>query len=1538
MAHGVAERCAAARTHVSVARGVAAAGMKGKARPLGPQVFFPGPLSVAFLSADFPADIARGLSLLDLGDQSPPRPSRITLSVVKDEGYRSPRNRFPFNLLRNRAVAACSTSAVLTVDVDFVLGGGASHIGRMRALGRLVGQLQRQPNVVYVLPAFEVNGEYAAQAGVTPAAAASTPRPSASPSSIVSTSRGTGRRLRTVQPHRRSKIMLRDLWERGEAETFAARQYWLGHVCDDSRRWLNSDSAYEAPYQFGCEPYVLLLRDSAPKYDEHFVGYGKDRVSFTYELVARGAKLVVQADIYVVHFTTVQSGVKYEHAPSDWMVGETCWPQFRRRIRDSTGFDEVGSTQPIIDRQVSRRFGRRGELEARCVAEEEALCVHPCRPETAVFRANQAVEMLRPLNRSSNRRHRPLSAPSASTAECVDQAPAHDTGTSTSNRSCSRSMDHPTIFVVGCDRCASNALAALLELQPGAAMGMPIEGEAWWAGENPSFFSQEDHYARGLDWYLAHFRGVATRPTNSSRQLIDGSKSMLAAFYAAARLRYSLSESAHRHRIIIVLRNPVDLAVALWRSIRRLPLEQGLGSLLGGYIGHRDFERKVLEETAGLVSCLDVGSWSTAPRQPSKQTYAKNSSISLHVWQQCIATECGWPGCIVGTGLFAPQIRAWRMVYPPEQVAVFTLGELARSPAAALRRLFQFSGVQPPPGLAQAVDEHHRSVMRVYTDGELAMDEAFGTPTSTGRRLLSQDDGELVESNLPDGGAGRSRFAMSTDRLAFGRVRRGGRQVPGRRSATTRHGKPAGVSKGFGKRLRRLHNRRGKLLGGRKGGRSARKIERGSLGQKARKKLRVDVDSPGEGYSLPDDYYKALGAKSAISHLRSEVDAVMAEGRGATLSAIRILRRFFARYAPALRYELRRLKQDLSRWRLDEWLWDDEENYPPEVGEEARVEPDSSVIPAASATSRADLAMLPSVFLIGGEKCGSTSLAFAVSRHPQLHLARHTLPAEPAYFRKELHFFDDDLRFARGLGFYAAHYPRCSGHQFAAGRPSGMKSYWSGLPRKGVEILLEDVRSGETVGWDAELNIPTNAHKTVMLLPAFPSSNQQQKNCGVRCRSFWLVDAASHKLLYLRDWVLRAMPLAFTDEKRMFVLVPANPKPGEPSSFYLVDRASGRMLYWRDDVVRVRPFRRDPSASWRLQRVSDSECPHWADVLSRGNQSAAHWAVRIAEVVLGECDASCMQTARLKGQNVGRERVTGIPLPKLLAPHLDPLLRIESGTRISICVLSCKLASRSGKASRRLPGCICETTPPRPDCTCGGGVGRGPHLNVDATPLMHRLPAVWRMQAKLPRSLAPRFIVMLRQPELRTASHFQMLQKLARRGEEWAKLYVGTHTIDSKLRSEARAISTCIHSRLRATGSEGDLSPKMWHDCVAVACSFHACVVGQSIYVAQLKAWINTFGSKQLLVLTLDDFAASAKNVLASVSNFLGVGPFPRLVLNWKWTWNTNAKKSRLGEANNGTIAELRAFFAPYNDALIELLRKRRQPMAAHSVGQWQKG
>ena len=60
-------------------------------------------------------------------------------------------------------------------------------------------------------------------------------------------------------------------------------------------------------------------------------------------------------------------------------------------------------------------------------------------------------------------------------------------------------------------------------------------------------------------------------------------------------------------------------------------------------------------------------------------------------------------------------------------------------------------------------------------------------------------------------------------------------------------------------------------------------------------------------------------------------------------------------------------------------------------------------------------------------------------------------------------------------------------------------------------------------------------------------------------------------------------------------------------------------------------------------------------------------------------------------------------------------------------------------------------------------------------------------------------------------------------------------------------------SRVGQGTTRRTLTPRLWHECVAVACGFHACVVGQSIYEPQLRSWMNTFTAAQLLVLTLDE-------------------------------------------------------------------------------------
>ena len=222
-------------------------------------------LSVAYLADDFEVDAARGFGMLRLDGRSVPHAELLTLSIVEDRGYRSPANRFPFNLLRNVAVSAAAADFVCLVDVDFVAYPqpmpGCAECHAAARLSRWVPLLRMAPHLALVLPAFDA---------------------------VV----GSGTAMGAV----RNKRDVAQAVRTGAAEAFAFTQYPLGHACDNSSRWLASRAPYAMRYSFGCEPYLVYNRRSAPKLWEMFVAYGKDRVSFTYELVARGFVMVVQPE------------------------------------------------------------------------------------------------------------------------------------------------------------------------------------------------------------------------------------------------------------------------------------------------------------------------------------------------------------------------------------------------------------------------------------------------------------------------------------------------------------------------------------------------------------------------------------------------------------------------------------------------------------------------------------------------------------------------------------------------------------------------------------------------------------------------------------------------------------------------------------------------------------------------------------------------------------------------------------------------------------------------------------------------------------------------------------------------------------------------------------------------------------------------------------------------------------------------------------------------------------------------------------------
>ena len=103
------------------------------------------------------------------------------------------------------------------------------------------------------------------------------------------------------------KPALRELLRAGKVVPFGARggtrEEWLpAHSCTQTARWLKASSAFQIHHchpQY--EPYVLLPRAATHRFDESFAGRGFDKISFIYELFARGIDFWSAPEAFVVH-------------------------------------------------------------------------------------------------------------------------------------------------------------------------------------------------------------------------------------------------------------------------------------------------------------------------------------------------------------------------------------------------------------------------------------------------------------------------------------------------------------------------------------------------------------------------------------------------------------------------------------------------------------------------------------------------------------------------------------------------------------------------------------------------------------------------------------------------------------------------------------------------------------------------------------------------------------------------------------------------------------------------------------------------------------------------------------------------------------------------------------------------------------------------------------------------------------------------------------------------------------------------------------
>ena len=302
----------------------------------------------------------------------PVSPHRITLSLVDDEGYLSPHDRFPTNMLRNVATEGCPREAdiVLVLDIDFQLCCGSPsdialtlerHAEAVRAAEGMLG---------VVIPAFEYTSN-----GLKwqPGESSGMPRIFA------------------------SKAQLLDQLHRGEVQLFQHDKWKTAHTCDatpswNASRWKSTagetSMAVSTRYQMNCEPYLLLSRRHVPQYDSRFVGYGKNRASFHYELAARGMRMLVQPDIFLVHQGDAAT-LRGRKSGDTWMVGESCWMGFTKVPNRA-----IASALPLLLHRAGFAFGvataytlrYRCSLDCSCTALQVAcpIVFHktstPCTP------------------------------------------------------------------------------------------------------------------------------------------------------------------------------------------------------------------------------------------------------------------------------------------------------------------------------------------------------------------------------------------------------------------------------------------------------------------------------------------------------------------------------------------------------------------------------------------------------------------------------------------------------------------------------------------------------------------------------------------------------------------------------------------------------------------------------------------------------------------------------------------------------------------------------------------------------------------------------------------------------------------------------------------------------------------------------------------------------------------------------------------------------------------------------------------------------
>ena len=232
---------------------------------------WPGPISVALFLAD--DELVPLIQMLKDEFMCMSTSRRLQVHLV----FRNT-TMYPVNMLRNVAMKYVQTPYVFILDADF------SPFGNFNFLPLQIVH-DSLPQAV-VIPAFEMSNsnEYLFIFLFN-----------------FSFHFTIHSRLSELGATAEKSILLDFIKKKGIVKPFHMAKWFPGHGPTNFSKWYNSSEPYTIKWAPFFEPYVIVKLKHLPRFDERFVGYGYNKVSFFDELYALNYTFVVHPSSFVVH-------------------------------------------------------------------------------------------------------------------------------------------------------------------------------------------------------------------------------------------------------------------------------------------------------------------------------------------------------------------------------------------------------------------------------------------------------------------------------------------------------------------------------------------------------------------------------------------------------------------------------------------------------------------------------------------------------------------------------------------------------------------------------------------------------------------------------------------------------------------------------------------------------------------------------------------------------------------------------------------------------------------------------------------------------------------------------------------------------------------------------------------------------------------------------------------------------------------------------------------------------------------------------------